>query len=274
MFLVRSLAHNLLTQSSAPRQTLIIGRQLMYNLSGNAISFGLQVMKASGIHDPSAGDIPSRSTAIAIAIATLTLVVISHSISRRGGILINNAFAVIKIALLIAIICLAIAKAAGAFGGPGDVLRNNFSRDAFTTLRSDPVSWSDSLSLCMYSFSGYEQPFYVLAETKSPRKTLPKYTALAMIFATILFILVNVSYLLVVDKSLILPAAEGNLPSSGDLATLFFDGLFGNVDGKAERAMAALIAISIFGNLWVMTVSCCKTISAPQETKLKLTHKL
>lgn len=226
----------------------------MYNLSGNAISFGLQVMKASGLHDPGSDTVPSRSIAIGIAIATLTLVVISHSISRRGGILINNAFAIVKIALLLAIICLGIAKAAGAFGGPGDVLRNNFSSDAFTTDRSDPVSWSDSLGLCMYTFSGYEQPFYVLAETKSPRKTLPKYTVLTMVFATVLFVLVNISYLLVVDKSFVIPAA-GEQPSGVDLATLFFDSLFGDTNGRAERAMAALIAICIFGNLWVMTVS-------------------
>ena len=227
----------------------------MYNLSGNAISFALQVMKASGLHEPGSDETPSRGTAIGIAIATLTLVVISHSISRRGGIVINNAFAAVKIALLLAIICLGIAKAAGAFGGPGDVLRNNFSVEAFTTKRNDVVSWSDSLTLAMYAFSGYEQPFYVLAETKSPRKTLPKYTVWAMVIAALLFVLVNISYLLVVDKSLVIPNEAGALPPGIDLATLFFDGLFGARNAKAEKAMAALIALSIFGNLWVMTVS-------------------
>lgn len=104
-------------------------------------------------------------------------------------------------------------------------------------------------------FADMPRPFYVLAETRSPRKTFPKYTVLALTIAIVLFVLVNISYLLVVDKDDVLSGSSGNT----DLATLFFDRLFrqddptSETDRTSERAMAALIAISIFGNLWVMT---------------------
>ena len=133
-----------------------------------------------------------------MAIGTLTFVVPLHMFSRRCGIPVNYSFAVVKIALLLAIICLGIAKAAGRFGGPGDVIRNNFTKGVFKTQRSDAASWSNSLIFCMYSFSGYEQPFYIPVEGKSPRKYFPKYAVLAMIITALFILLVNVSFLLVV----------------------------------------------------------------------------
>lgn len=209
---------------------------LMYNLSGNAIGFSLNAMAASGIYDPSSGEVPPRGTTIAIAISTLTFVVLMHMISRKGGIVVNNAFALFKVGLLLAIICMGIARAAGALGGHEEKIPQNFTKDVFVTEQKGPVSWSSSLLLCMYTFSGYEQPFYVLAETKSPRKYFPRYTVLAMVIAAVLFLAVNVSYLLAVDKSVILNTNK----MDGDLATLFCGTLFAKNEEQAKRAMAAL----------------------------------
>jgi len=177
--------------------------------------------------------------------------------SRRGGILINNAFAIVKVMLLLVIVGLGIAKAAGAFPGPEKAPLNNFTKDVFVTNRTDPTSWSNSLILCMYTYSGFEQPFYVLAETKSPRRYFPKYTVLALGIAAVLFMLVNIAYLLAVPKNEIIPAKAGDIPHSIDMATLFFEHLFQD-QNQARRAMAALIAISIFGNLIVMTFTAAR----------------
>lgn len=231
---------------------------LMYNLSGNAISFGLQVLIASGYYDKYSGEVPDRGIVIAIAIAALSLVVIMHMMSRRLGIWINNLFAILKVALLLAIICLGIAKAAGKFGGAGDVPRNNFTKGVFSSHRSDVASWSNSLLLCLYAYSGYEQPFYVLAETKSPRKHFPRYTLLALVTAGVLFLLVNISFLLVVDKNDIIPQGANDIPGTLDMATRFFDALWDTDTQGATRAMAAIIAVSIFGNLWVMTFTAAR----------------
>lgn len=232
---------------------------LLYNLSGNSISFALQVMQASGIYDPAQDEKPDQATAVGIALAVLTLVVILHMISRRGGIWLNNILALVKVALLLAIICLGMAKAAGAFSnreGPSnaEVIRKNFRQDVWTTRRKDVSSWSTSLMLCMYSFSGFEQPFYVLAECKGPRRNLPKYTVLAMIIAIILYFGVNISYLLVIDRDLVLDDPT----YTGDFASAFFEELFGGDHQQAARSMSALIAVSIFGNLVVMTFTAAR----------------
>ena len=176
---------------------------LMYNLSGNAMGFGLQVLTASGLFNPDVDDTPSRGATIGIAIGVLSLVVLLHTFSRRGGLLVNNMFAIIKVGLLLAIICLGIAKAGGAFGGSGHVIRNNFTRDVFKTNRSDVASWADSLASCIYAYAGFEQPFYVLAETKSPRKHFPKYNVLAMMIAIVLYVLVNIAYVRLVCGQLL-----------------------------------------------------------------------
>jgi amino acid transporter len=70
--------------------------------------------------------------------------------------------------------------------------------------------------------------------------------------------LVNVGYLLVVDKSLVLPKTPHGPPGSIDLVTLFFYELFGENNDRAARAMAGIIAFSIFGTLWVMTFTASR----------------
>ena len=67
-------------------------------------------MIASGHYDPRSEQLPSHKTAVGIAIGTLTFVILLHIFSRRGGILINNAFAIVKVALLLTITYLGIAE--------------------------------------------------------------------------------------------------------------------------------------------------------------------
>jgi amino acid transporter len=83
-----------------------------------------------------------------IAVGVLTLIIVLHTFSRRGGLMVNNAFAVAKVCLLLVIFFLGVAKASGRLGGSGNVVRNNFSRDVFVTNRTDISSWSNSLLLC------------------------------------------------------------------------------------------------------------------------------
>jgi amino acid transporter len=213
-------------------------------------------MAASGHYDPRSGEVPSRSVAIGIAIGVLTLVIAVHIFSRRGGIILNNVFAIVKVLLLLVIIFLGIAKGAGAFGGPDKGQLRNFTDGVWTTQRSDLASWSNSLLFCMYAFSGFEQPFYVLAEAKGPRRYFPRYTVIALAVAAVLFVGVNIAFLLAVPKDLVIPR-NGGIPDGPDMATLFFDNLFED-SPTARRVMAALIAISIFGNLVVMTFTAAR----------------
>jgi amino acid transporter len=120
-----------------------------------------------------------------------------------------------------------------------------------------------ALFFATYPYGGFEQPFYVLAEVKSPQKTFPR----AVIFATaalaVLFPLVNVSYLCVTPftgdapSSMVLSLFQriSNSNSSRDSRNIDEDSKLGL---KSTRAVSAIIALSIFGNLMAQTFTATR----------------
>jgi len=218
---------------------------ILGNLSGNAVSFGSYVLDAAG--KPNA----PRRDVIGIAIGSLSAAILLHICSRRGGILMNNFFAVTKVLVLIAMIILGFIKAGGDRLGGAPPATDNFALNkSFSSDRHDVISYTDSLLYILYTYSGFEQPFYVLTEVARPRKIFPRYTLIAMLIAILLFVLVNVAYFCAIPTDL-----QG-LDQAGDMATVFFGQLFG--DETARRVMAAMIAFSIFGNIVVMTFTAAR----------------
>ncbi|KAE9371024.1 amino acid transporter [Stipitochalara longipes BDJ] len=220
---------------------------LLGNLAGNAIAIGYYSMRATG-GDPNT----TRGAVIGIAISALTASILLHVLSRRGGIIMSNIFAVIKVSFLIAIIIFGFLKASGhSLGGqPSNAVQNFDPENSFKTSRHDFASYSDSLQWVIYSFSGFLQPFYVLAEVARPRKVFPKYTLIGILITSVLFLLVNIAYLSAVPRNL------PGIAQSTDMAELFFGEVFG--DDKAKRVMDGVIAFSIFGGMVVMTFTAAR----------------
>ena len=137
---------------------------ILGNLSGNAIAFGIYVMSAAGHDDP------SRGSVIGLAIGVLTLACLVHVASRRGGIMLNNMFAVAKVAILLIIIILGFVRSRGyTFGGhatASDYPTHNFNLDkSFEGDGQNAPSFADALLFIVYTYSGFEQPFYVSSIT-------------------------------------------------------------------------------------------------------------
>ena len=192
----------------------------------------------------------SRADVIGLAIAALSVAILLHVCSRRGGIIINNLFTIVKVLILIAITVMGFIKASGHKLGGADKSTDNFDpKKSFHNNQRDVGSYSDSFLYIIYAYSGFEQPFYVLSEVSRPRKVFPKYTLIAMAIATTLFVLVDIAYLCAVPKDI-------QLDSTQDMATLFFAQMFGHKG--AQRVMAALIAFSILGNIVVMTFTASR----------------
>ena len=115
----------------------------------------------------------SKGTIVALAIASVTASCLLHVCSRRGGIIVNNVFAVLKVAFLLTIIILGFAYRAGHDFGAGVVLNANFnSTTIFANPRPDLASYSDSFMFVLYTYSGYEQPFYVWLSWESRSQPL------------------------------------------------------------------------------------------------------
>jgi len=198
---------------------------------------------------------PDKGAAVGVAFGALTLCAALHISSRRGGIAINNAFAVVKCLMLVVMIALGFAKAGGAFANTGEpkATTNFDTASSFkVTGVTDVGSCIDAFLYVIYTYSGYDQPFYVLSEVRTPRKVFPTYTILAVVLLWILKVLLNVAYLCAVPSTYYTNGGA-NLPI---MATVFFANIFGN-EG-AERAMSGLIAVSIFGNLLVMTFTAAR----------------
>jgi amino acid transporter len=150
-------------------------------------------------------------------------------------------------------IVLGFIKGAGhKLGGPAvDAADSLAPSVAFKTDKHDLASYTDSFLFIVYTYSGFEQPFYVLSEVSRPRKVFPKYTLLAMLATTSLFVLMNISYFCAVSSK-----HTPDIASAQDMATVFFDQVFGNE--TAKRVMSAMIAFSIFGNIVVMTFTAAR----------------
>lgn len=222
---------------------------ILGNLSGNAIAFGRYVLWASGQKDPQRGPV------IGIAIAALTLVALLHAFSRRGGILVNNIFAVVKTLLLLVIIIVGFATRAGAdFNGEAPRSKGESFKpsDAFNDRANGLAAYSSTFLYVIFTYSGFEQPFYVLSEVDRPRRNFGRAVLSTIGLLTALFVLVNVAYVCVIPKSYITDPKNSGL----DIASMFFELVFGHDTGK--RVVQAFIAVSILGNLIVMTFTAAR----------------
>ena len=123
---------------------------ILGNLSGNAIAFGIYVMNAAGHSKPEKGPV------IGLAIGVVTFASLLHIFSRRGSILINNGFAMLKIAILLAIFVLGMIKASGNTLGGEPKATSNFDPDkSFNPLPYDVPSFSNSFLYIVYTYSGF-----------------------------------------------------------------------------------------------------------------------
>ena len=139
---------------------------IMGNVSGNAVVFGIYILRAAGIegHDP---------TVRGLAVVCLTAACLLHAAWRKGGIMLNNLLAVLKSLILLAIVIIGFAASAGASFGRGPVhgkttdpithkLTSNFDpHSSFAFPTGDAAGYAGSILYIVFSFSGYEQPFYV-----------------------------------------------------------------------------------------------------------------
>lgn len=159
------------------------------NMAGNCIRFAVGVMQAAGYQDPSNG--PVRGIALAVAFVTCFI----HATSRRLGIMLNNFLAVVKIMMMLFIIVAAIVVGAGGFPKTEDVIAQNTSPDdSFRGGTGDANGYAQAFLAIIFTFSGYEQPNYVLGEISRPRKKFPISMGVGVGLVCVLYFAVNICY--------------------------------------------------------------------------------
>ncbi|PGH14655.1 hypothetical protein AJ80_05836 [Polytolypa hystricis UAMH7299] len=264
--------------------TAVFGINFIFlgNVSGNALAFGVYVMIAAG-RDP-IGDAQNnfeKGPVIALAISVLTICTLLHSFSRSGGILVNNIFAVLKVTMLLVITLLGFVHAGGKFlqsdginetpshtgnykgeNITSEMINSAMSRNfdintSFSASTSDVGSTVIMMFNAIYPFSGFEQPFYILSEVARPRRQFPRAVVSTIIFTIVLYLLVNISYYCVVPKETYLSAPTNTIDMAGTFFHYLFDST-GASNNTGERAVAGMIAFSIFGNIFVQTFTTAR----------------
>jgi len=115
----------------------------------------MYVMRAAGLQD-------DASAIRGVAIAAITAACLLHATWRKGGILLNNMLAMIKVAILLLIIVLGFIALGGASLGHGQIQTTNFdAHTSFANPRGAPATYANSFIYIIAAYSGFKQPFYV-----------------------------------------------------------------------------------------------------------------
>lgn len=104
-----------------------------------------------------------------------------------------------------------------------------------------------------YAYDGWNNANYVVADMKNPSKDLPKAVGLGVSLVCFLYVIVNVSYLMVLPKEVMMGSQE-------ILAGTFFSYTFGDIAGA--KIFPVCIAMSAFGAVCAMVFSASRVIQS------------
>ncbi|KAF8077916.1 L-methionine transporter [Lyophyllum atratum] len=169
-----------------------------------------------------------KLTAIGAVVVVTIICIATRKLGSRAAVV----FTVVKVASLISItilglVQLARGKASSAFRQP-----------LFDGSSHSPSSWSLALYSGLWAFDGWDQANYVGGEMTRPEKNIPRAIHSSMAIVTLMFMLANISYFVVLDKA--------TVSLSNTVALDFGRALFGPIGGML---FACMVAFSCFGAL-------------------------
>ncbi|KAI4923463.1 hypothetical protein J4E85_008501 [Alternaria conjuncta] len=211
--------------------------------AANALTFGDDIIGSPGTDRGAAKDAAARC----LAIMAVTLPCFLHAFTRRGGIILNNVIVVVKIAILCVFPIMAICVLAGV-AHTNHATANMEYKNSFARTHGNADSYTQGMLAVFYAYGGYNQANYILCEIHRPRKNFPKGIIIALGMICVLYMLVNVSYMIVVSK-------EQQLAST-DVALAFLNNVIGYK--HASAILAIFTTINSFGNVIGMTFTLAR----------------
>ncbi|KAI0362205.1 amino acid transporter [Trametes cingulata] len=165
-----------------------------------------------------------KLTAVAAVVVVSIICVATPTLGTRAAVV----FTTVKISItILGLVQLARGRASTSFTEP-----------LFEHSSTSPSSYALALYSGLWAFDGWDQANYVGGEMKNPEKNIPRAIHSSMVVVMILFILANVAYFAVLDKT--------TVGLSNTVALDFGRALFGPVGGVI---FAAMVAFSCFGAL-------------------------
>jgi basic amino acid/polyamine antiporter, APA family len=192
-----------------------------------------------------------------VAIVSIIVLTAIHTQGIKNGTLIQRVFTASKLLALFGLIVLAFTKL-----GSDNHLKENFTDPFFAskydaeTKTSTPLSWiailmfsGTALIGALFSSDAWNNVTFLSAEIKNPKRNLPLGLGIGVFIVTILYILANVAYFILLpafgDPNGSSPQELGIMHANNDrVATAALYSFFGNT---STYIMAILIVISTFG---------------------------
>lgn len=169
-----------------------------------------------------------KLTATGAVILVTVLCVATQKLGTRVAVV----FTTIKVTALILVTVLGVVQLARGKASPS--LRQPWFENSSTS----PSAYSLALYSGLWAFDGWDQANYVGGEIHHPEKNIPRAIHSSMLIVTLLFLLANLSYFVVLDKDVV--------GVSNTVAMDFGRTLFGHVGGTL---FAVMVAVSCFGAL-------------------------
>lgn len=169
-----------------------------------------------------------------LAIAVLTLITVVHAISRTVSGRFQNVFTALKVIVIIGFII-------AGFILPAQYQSFAPSVKEFSASTIFNTSFGVSLVWVYYAYSGWNAAIYMAGDLKNPQKNLPRALLLSTLTVTILYMLLNLVFLLST------PSAE--LTGEVEVGLISARHIFGTRIGNMMGLIIALLLLSSISSM-------------------------
>lgn len=162
----------------------------------------------------------------------MTTITLMNIFSTKMAIRIHDALTVVKIGVLT---CISVMGLLVAFGWASWIKKTDNFSGGFTGISTNGADYASALFRIFWAFDGWNNLNYMTGELEDPTKNLPRAAGLGVSIVTVLYLIANFSYFIIVPIDDILAASEL-------LAGKFFEICFGDIAGR--KILPVFIALS------------------------------